>query len=373
MHLRTQHASRSHSLQDSGSGPATRASSSTSPYDGPRTPPTDVNRGGLAVTSMSYPTDVSLWPDFSDMTILPMPVQDSHRKENNPSYLATDLSLRADGPSAALPDTEFDFDLDADPRALAQLPAIPECPCLPNLYLTLSTLSTLSSFPVSAGTIDTLLGAHRTGRGVVYCAVCPQKYQSGSQNVMLSSTLITVLADQWLRVKKATAADLRIGFGTGAGENEPSGLGQGLKATTPNTNAKYMSVKEGLEWRTFGYNLVRAYVFGDAPVPTPPGSSAPLATSGGSSQPPFTLCDLCNTLERRQKQWHDLLPPTDEFPIRLTEELARGDSAGMTLEELKRCENEALSNGDGHLCLRLVRHAKMVVRSLESDPPRVDI
>lgn len=326
------------------SNSTSQGSSSTPPHDAPRTP-----RDGDLVSNVSYPTDVALWPDFSDMTMLPVPVQESHEYEENNASI--DLPNPAIDPYLAAQH----HNLDPNQAYLSQLPATPDCPCLPNLYLTLSTLSTLSAFPVSSGTIDTLLSAHRTGRSVIYCNICPQKFQTGSQNVMLSSMLITVLADHWHRVKKATAIDLRNGF-TDDKNN--------TAVIDVDSN---MTIRQELEWRTFGYKLVRACVFNDAPVPSPPGSNRPV-----SSPSPYTLSDLCCALERRQKQWHGIETETGEFPERMTTDLARGHTLGMTLEEIRECEEHARTQGDdGLLCLRIVKHARMIMRSLDGGPPRL--
>ncbi|KAK5323340.1 hypothetical protein LTR93_005393 [Exophiala xenobiotica] len=340
------------------------SSSTTPPLDATRTPPD----GDMMASTGSYPTDVSLWPDFSDMTMLPVPVQESHEYDKNNASVSIDL----------LPNPAIDpylaaqhHNLDANQAYLSQLPATPDCPCLPNLYLTLSTLSTLSAFPVSSGTIDTLLNAHRTGRSVIYCNICPQKFQTGSQNVMLSSMLITVLADHWHRVKKATARDLRAGF-----TDDQNNLNNNVVIDVdPNTNMHMnMTIRQDLEWRTFGYKLVRACVFNDAPIPSPPGSNRPLSVSSGSCSSPslYALSDLCCALERRQKQWHGIETETGEFPERMTTDLARGHTLGMTLEEIKECEEHARTQGDdGLLCLRIVKHARMIMRSLDGGPPRL--
>ncbi|EXJ85437.1 hypothetical protein A1O1_05801 [Capronia coronata CBS 617.96] len=377
---RAQTHPRSPPCRDSGSDSATRDSDSTLLYDGLATAPVDGLAAGMATATTSYNTDVSQWPDFSDMTMLPMLVQDNHRKENRSPQSPANFFPGTDGNDTFYMGAGAVIDLDADPNSLAQLPAIPDCPCLPNLYLTLSTLSTLSAFPVSSGTIDTLLGAHRTGRGAVYCEVCPQKFQSGSQNVMLCGMLITILADQWQRVRKATAADLKSGFGTSTdGEGflrptrpTPGPDGEADSSTSAHTSwtPRSMSIEEDLEWRTFGYRLVRAHVFGDAPVPTPPGSPVPAKPT--TPRPSYTLNDLCSALERRQRQWHGLEPGSDEFPARMTGDLSEGHTAGMTQIELKRCEDETLANGDEHLCLRIVGHAKTVMRSLDVSPPLLE-
>lgn len=353
------------------SGNPSQGSSSTSPYDAPRTP-----SDPEVVPSVAYPTDVSLWPDFSDMTMLPMMVQDNHEQDKMSTHTLSDVNGSTTAGSG--PYSAYSADVDTNPSKLTQLPASPACPCLPNMYLTLSTLSTLSAFPVSSGTIDALLSAHRTGRSVIYCTVCPQKMQTGAQNVMLSSMLITVLSDHWHRVKKASAKELRSGFTnlseSGGGEMEVEDL------------SADMSVREDLEWRTFGYNLVRAYVYGDKPIPVPPNSTdrrskaivSPTPTPNpGNSSSMYTLEDLVSALERRQKQWHNVEPyaNTTEFPPRLGHSHGHreGYAVGMTLEDVLACEEESRASGDeGVLCLRIVRHARTVMRSLDGAVPRVE-
>ncbi|KIX96981.1 uncharacterized protein Z520_07095 [Fonsecaea multimorphosa CBS 102226] len=360
-----------------------QGSSSTSPYDGPRTPP----GGNDVMSKINYPVDVSLWPDFSDMTMLPMLVQDSHEQEKQ-LYSANNAdpnSSRSSGTGSGLHPNQH-ADLNANASTVGQLSTLPACPCLPNLYLTLSTLSALSAFPVSSGMIDTLLAAHRTGRSVLYCHVCPQKLQSGSQNVFLSTMLITVLADHWHRVKKASAQELKSGFGSS--ESEPSDDITG-----------FMGIREDLEWRTFGYHLIRAYVFGDESIPSPPNapfSAIPsrkptpthISSEDSDTSTIYTLESLVAAIERRQKQWHDVEPyhHSQEFPPRLehlhshaahgnVHGLPRGYAAGMTLEDLQKCEDELRSSGaadDGLLCLKLVKHTRMMLRTLDGGVPRIE-
>lgn len=344
-------------------------SSRTPPYDQPQTPP-----DGVPISNISYPTDATLWPDFSEMSMLPMPMQDRQTKEN---IIFFD-PRNPDNPSVP-------YDADADPSTLLNLPSVPECPCLPNSYLTLSTLSTLSAFPVSSGTIDTLLQAHRTTKASLYCVVCPQKFQSGSQNVMLNSVLINVIADHWHRVRKATAQDLKKGFGsspdTTIADMSPSG---GSSNNSSGSGSPTMTVHEELEWRTFGHRLIRAHVFGDAPIPQPPDTPSP-RRSHTPSVSAVTLLSALSAFERRQKQWHDQEQWTGEFPKRFSTDLQRGYTVGMTLEDIERCHQqmrrEKEDNHGGHgggdqddfLCLKIVETGRRIVTSLDTPPPRVEI
>lgn len=308
------------------SSQVTRSLDNTPPSEHPHTPSDN------DIYNVSYPTDYSLWPDFSD-TVLPMPLQDSTGFTPKPSA-----------------DSGF-MDPDTDPSTLNSLPSVPDCPCLPNLYLTLSTLSTLSAFPVTSHTITTLASAHRTAHSVIYCRICPQKFQTGSQNVMLSNTLLTVLVDQWQRVLKSPASDLEKGFSSSL----PS---------------QHMSAITELEWKTFAYDLVRAYVFGDRTPTAPPTPSPAPGAMPPSASEITTLFGLAEAMERRQKQWHGHETETGEFPKKMTHDLDQGHAAGFTLEDIRRMESEAKGHGhDKFLCLQLVSHAKNCIRSLDRGPP----
>lgn len=356
-------------------------SSNTSPYDAPRTPTegTDVS---IAVAS-----DPSQWPDFSEMT-MPLLVQDRNEREKpfHAGNMGTDSNSDHLNVPGNAPYSNYLSGTDNNLSAIGQFPTVPACPCLPNLYLTLSTLSSLSAFPVSSEMIDTLLNAHRTCRSVIYCPVCPRKMQSGSQNVFLSTMLVTVLADHWHRVKKASAKELRTGFGN-----------LDLQLTSPD---QPMGLREDLEWRTFGYHLVRAFGFGDQPIPDPPGSTPSASTrkpevipthissEDRDSSTIYTLNSLVYALERRQKQWHDIEPyqNLNEFPPRLEHDHLHAEAhtrvhglpvsyaPGMTLEDLKKCEDEVRAKAvadDPFLCLKIVKHSRMMMQSLEGDVPRI--
>lgn len=273
----------------------------------------------------AYPTDFAKWPDFSTLDMLPLPVEDKY--------------------SAMDPIDLQPYDPDANPEALNNLPAIPACPCLPNLYLTLSTLSTLKSFPFTKQTINTIESSYKTARGVIYCNVCPQKFDTGSSNLMLGTTLLNVLADQWNRFRNLSVDELKKAFGNPAQQNT------------------IVTTKEGRAWRDFQKEVLEAYVFGDQAVPHPPGcanspgrsvSSLETDDTCNANVPALTLMGLCDSLERRQKQWHRLEEPTDEFPDRVSNDLQMGHLVGNTTDVPGK-----------HLCLEIVNHAKCIVKSLK--------
>lgn len=300
--------------------------SETSPeQNGIATPAEDFD-----VFNTVYPTDVAQWPDFSTLDMLPLPVEDKY--------------------SGVEPDFQPVLDPDADPNALSNLPVTPACPCLPNLYLTLSTMSTLSSFPFTQQTINTIESGYKTARGVIYCHVCPQKFDTGSSNLMLGCTLLNVLSDQWNRVRRLGVEDLR-------------------KAFAPQAQTKFITTKEGQEWRLFAHNLVRAYVFCDQPIPTPPGLPLPAT----EAYPPLTLKCLCDALERRQRQWHRLAAATDEFPDRYMTTVSNcwPDPSLTTYRitpDLQAGHIVGQQDGQGgkYLCLEIINHAKCVIDKLNN-------
>lgn len=278
----------------------------------------------------AYPTDIANWPDFSTLDILPLPVEDKWQPKDNDAMVPTD------------PDVNLD--------ALSNLPSVPACPCLPNLYLTLSTMSTLSSFPFTPQTIKTIESAYLTAKGVIYCPVCPQKFDTGSSNLMLGCTLLNVLGDQWHRFRRLSVEDVRKSFGT------------------PEQQQSFITTKEGLAWRVFAHNIIRAYVFGDQPAPPPPGSTPTssvgpaLSFSEDASSPlkfpSTTLLSLCDALTRRQRQWHRLDEVTDEFPDRVNADLMTGHLVGET------------PNASGrHLCLEIISQARCILGKLDGPAP----
>ena len=89
-------------------------------------------------------------------------------------------------------------------------------------------------------------------------------------------------------------------------------------------------------------------------------------------------------------QWHAVAPYQDsqEFPPKLQHHTLHGYAhahahvyglpaaytPGMTLEDIKRCEDEHRASGvtdDDLLCLRIVKHSRMMLKTLESGVPRV--
>ncbi|KPI38789.1 uncharacterized protein AB675_5873 [Cyphellophora attinorum] len=259
----------------------------TPPSDHPRTP------SDSDIYNIPYPTDYSIWPDFTETTV-PIPLQENTytTPDKHPVNNTTTLTHRPSNPNP-----------------------LPDCPCLPNLYLTLSTLSTLSAFPISSHTITTLSSAHRTAHSPERHAVQHPPHRPRRP----------------MAARPQTARDI---------------LEKGFSASPPSA---HMSALTELEWKTFAYDLVRAHVFGDrtaTPPPTP--NPAPDAVPPPNSQI-IPLMSLADAMERRQNQWHDHEPETGEFGQKLAHDFQMGiHASGFTLEDLRRMEGaSALSSVQG--------------------------
>lgn len=254
-------------------------------------------------------------------------------------------------------------------------PPAPSCSCLPNLYLTLSTLSTLPSAPINTDTIEHLQSATRTAHAVLYCPICPHTFQSGMQNVMLLSTLLTVIADGWSRILRAPPQDLARGF-----DIDPTTTISSSSVANDSDPANAWTEAQESQWKLFAHYLTRQYVFGDAP---PPGIHIPgicpflpSSTSLSPFKPPILiLSNLCDAMERRQKTWHGLVEETGEFTgprHSSAEALARtggGDCAvGQKWMGIGLRPNE----GQEPLCLKIVASVRNVLAAVARRPDSVE-
>ncbi|RMZ83199.1 hypothetical protein DV738_g1300, partial [Chaetothyriales sp. CBS 135597] len=335
-----------HTIPSSSLSSSSQSSATTPPSDNARTP-TETDWYSLQFSSAFSP-----WPDFSRTDLSTPGATTVFEKE-----ITTPEDVHSSSNDA--PDCGFDLTVIPTPTAVpAPAPApVPECTCLSNLYLALSTLSALSPFPPSSHTVTAVANAHRTARDVIYCAVCPRKYQTRSQNLMLGATLITSLIDHWKRISKSPATEIRAGFCT--------------SSTSPCVQTE-MTARQDLEWRTFIYYLMRYYVFGDhelPPLPDQPPEKAHSYLSSASTEQHITLVFLADAMERRQRVWHDMEPDTGEFPLAGTRETVLLYS-GYTLEELKELD-KCHSQGNGLVCIDLINYAKRCIRTLDTEVPRL--
>lgn len=182
---------------------------------------------------------------------------------------------------------------------------------------------------------------------------------------MLLGTVLTVLADNWSRVRSASAHELRSGF-----TSDP--------ADSPLTE------RQSLQWRTFSYQLLRANVFGDEITPCPPcrqgeadlhpvDSTLSGTNSQGwhrlvrvnSSTSTPTLLTLIEGMERRQSCWHGKIPDAGEFPKPVAKTAMHDHMRGMTLKQIREVELD----GNNQLCLKVVQGAKSVLMTLNTLEP----
>ncbi|PYH95847.1 hypothetical protein BO71DRAFT_350446 [Aspergillus ellipticus CBS 707.79] len=251
----------------------------------------------------TIPATTSPWPDFANVST----------SSANLLTLPPDLSQLPSHPASS-------SDSDSSDR---------QCPCLSYLYLCLSHLSSLAPFPVSQHTLCSLYIAARTAQAVIRCQACPMRFSTGYQNVTFTGTLLTVIADTWLRVSQANAADL------GRQTTSPA------YATTIDRSPDPMA-----GWKDWLLQTVRQGVTG--------GSYDPAGSSLCAQKTP-SLLGLIEEIEARQRRWHKSHPlPPEE---RIIPTPAQGSSS---------C-TEPFDESDA-LCLRIIRSARDVITRFNFQP-----
>ncbi|KAJ5811832.1 hypothetical protein N7474_008133 [Penicillium riverlandense] len=206
----------------------------------------------------------------------------------------------------------------------------PGCTCLSYLYLCLSHISSLASFPVNSHNICSLYIAVRTAQHVIRCESCPKNFATGVQNIMFTGTLLTVVADAWLRVFKANAAEI------------------GMQAASPSYVSRVLqSADPAKGWENWLRQVVRHAVIG--------GHMDPDAQPSGCNQP--DLLSVIQEIEDRQRRWHH--PGHQHWPPHPTP-LGRPHLDPNDPEN--SCDEKDL------LCLRVVGNARRVISSFGFEP-----
>lgn len=254
--------------------------------------------------NLPVPRSSSPWPDFSTVSEasampfpLPASLQDLSHFQLTPSSLGSSNS-----PS-------------------------PQCTCLSYLYLCLSHISSIASFPISSHTICSLYIAAKTAQEVIRCEACPKNFATGVQNVMFTGTLLTVVADAWLRVYNS----------------DPAGLA--MQAAPPEFVSRalqYPSPEQA--WKCWLRQIVRRAVIGG-----PFGKEAEIPYS---NQP--DLLSLINEVENRQRRWHE--PGQHPFPENNPFEPGHDHDTAQSCSEKE------------HLCLRVVGSARSVLAKFKFEP-----
>lgn len=252
------------------------------------------------------PATASPWPDFSSVS----------------AATAFPLTKPSDTESVSLPDSDNHHS------------AAPQCSCLSYLYLCLSHLSSLAPFPVSQHTLCSLFIGAKTARDVIRCEECPKTYATGVQNVMLTGTLLNVVADTWLRVSKADPVEL------GRQTAPPAYVSSLTKSSNP---------AEG--WKQWLRLTVRSAVIG-----TP----FDIGRIRCSDSP--DLLSLIREFEGRQRRWHSRqhplswLRPDDSSTSPESQDNSSSDSG------MNECDEK------DYLCLRVIGSVKEVMSKFNFEP-----
>ncbi|KAJ6089390.1 hypothetical protein N7467_004606 [Penicillium canescens] len=257
-------------------------------------PPDGLKPANLPVFPSSSP-----WPDFStvsEATAMPFPIPNLQSVDSLP--LSPPTSISSDGTLAG-------------------------CTCLSYLYLCLSHISSLASFPVNSHTLCSLYIAARTAQDVIRCQECPKVFTTGMQNTMFVGTLLTVVADSWLRVSQAEPVEL------------------GKQSATPEYVAQVQQRPDPTQaWKSWLHQVVRRAIIGG---PLDPG-----AVVGCSDQ--LDLLSLIKEVEHRQWLRHQ--------------------------PQQSPCSSSAIHNPPPehghqekeHLCLRVVGSARHVIAKFNFEP-----
>ncbi|CAI7592188.1 unnamed protein product [Penicillium viridicatum] len=262
----------------------------------------------LKQPTLGVPASSSPWPDFSAIskaTAMPMPFP---TPPTFPSMHSLPLS----------PTTSVSSDSTTS-----------GCPCLSYLYLSLSHMTSISSFPVNNHTLCSLYIAARTARDVIRCQVCPKVFATGLQNIMFIGTLLTVVADSWLRVSQADAVEL------------------GMQSAPPDFVSETLQSPDPAQvWKQWLHDVVRRAVIG--------GSAGPGAMIACSWQP--ALLSMIMEIEDRQRRWHE----PGQHPLGGCNPLYTSDSA--------HSEDQDNPADKEFLCLRVVGNAREVIKRFNFDP-----
>ncbi|KAJ5112187.1 hypothetical protein N7532_000232, partial [Penicillium argentinense] len=258
--------------------------------------------------NLPVPPSSSPWPDFStvsEATAMPFPTPTNFLD-------ATSLPLT--------------------PPMYTPSDSTPQCTCLSYLYLCLSHISSIASFPVNSHTLCSLYIAARTAQDVIRCESCPKVFATGVQNVMFTGTLLTVVADSWLRVYNSDPVEL------------------GIQSAPP----EYVSIALQSEdpaqaWNSWLRQIVRRAVVG--------GSLSPEAGTRCSGQP--DLLSLIREVENRQRRWH----APGQHPFEGYNPLKPGPLGPSPDEKPNgECDEKEL------LCLRVVGSARSVLARFQFEP-----
>ena len=205
------------------------------------------------------------------------------------------------------------------------------CQCLPILSSQLSLFGSLPpvSFPYSLHVPET---AMKEAWGTLHCQSCPQDFVSGIQNLMLLTTVLTLITNEYAKILDYVdeKADQGNAVPFRMGNNDPA---------LANLHTGTLSCPMGLDidipaesFRTMAKGVVKGKVFGRA---------------DSNEQ---SLSELLEKLETRQKSWHN------------------GSAQRGSLWKGRRCEKQ-VNNGESGMCtcVQLVSNVRRALEGLPFD------
>lgn len=151
---------------------------------------------------------------------------------------------------------------------------------------------------------------------------------------MFIGTLLTVVADAWLRVAKADASQL------------------GLQSAPADYVTRVLQTPDPAQtWKTWLHQVVRRAVVGG---PIEPGAAVACA------EQPDLLCMIIE-IENRQRRWHE----PGQHPLHQHDPLFRPDPAQA--QDPSRDQDES-NHEKEYLCLRVVGNARNVITKFNFAP-----
>ena len=215
------------------------------------------------------------WNHFGDLGELPVHIQSPARVMNT------------DNITNPLPSTQPSFQASQSSSNVEAIPNVtPNCTCIPNLYTSLSSFQSLPSpsFPLTLGTLEK---ATTLARDVVRCEECPKTHVSALQNLMLLSTLLALIVNEYSRLlahideraAREETITLRIG-------ERISTETMHLHIGTPDCPMGFNLELSGAEWSKVARKAIKQAVVG----------------SDLSTRESFT--GVIEEMEQRQHSWH---------------------------------------------------------------------
>lgn len=192
----------------------------------------------------------------------------------------------------------------------------PRCQCLSSLYMQFSSFQSLLpiSFPYSLAILST---ATQTAWNVLSCQACPDRFVSGIQNLMMLTTLLTLVTNEYAKILRHVdhTADQGAAVPFRMGQTEPEMMH--LHTGTPDCP---MGINIDLDpevYRKMAKNAVREKVMGNHDTRKE------------------SLVTLLEEMQRRQESWH-------------SSRVQQGSLWG------RECEKEGNGQGQRRICVDMV-------------------